>query len=1300
MTGYRPENRNLFSDFYLESGAPVDFAELEAESRKAFDAISVLRLESKPERFTEGREQQLREEYLDKVLDILGWFRSGEGGIPGNGKPDYTLFVDAADKDAALSRLGSLEFFSDAVCLCEAKPWGVDLHRKTSEGRSPRGQIYGYLEDTHLPWGFASNGKTWLLVWREYSRAQQRDYAVDLDALLSLGHWTPAFNYFYAFFSRRGFSKNFPGQAVEKSRVSGEAVGRELTANVFEALLLLGRAIVAARRSDFSTREELAGLKADCLTFLYRLLFVNYAESRKLLPMKDSDIYRKSYSFLRVKEEVQRLAPGMQEVEYAGISTVGGDLLRKIRKLFRAIDQGDRLAQIPPYNGGLFRAEDHPLLESVEIGDQTIARIVDLLSRTREDPGRFVDYSYLGIRELGSIYEGLLEFGFSTRPGLRPGDGLGEVRPPGTRFVADRAADPAVGIRGPAVGVYLETATGERKTSGSFYTPDEVVRYIVQSCLGPIVDSRLANAGTVGQDPQQAILNIKVLDPAMGSGHFLVAATEYLAERLLALQEQGAEPTPEERSEVDELEAQAKRQVVSHCVYGVDLNPMAVELAKVSLWLATFSRGHPLTFLDHRLKCGNSLVGATLLDMAWLPKERPQSIEAPITQPQSLVREQLKVLGEIEAGLEDTVAQVKRKEEAYLKLQKSEDFQRFKTLANLHTGLYFSAADPAVIRKQYMEIANEVVYRDPEKWARKTKSSWVEEAIRGATDHHAFHWQLEFPDVLVNPARGPKGGFDAVVGNPPYVRAEVADKAERRYLMENPYFQRLVGRFDLSLPFLEQGLRLTRPAGRFGMIVSSPLLTTNYGERIRQWMLRELAVESVADFGSVEVFPGVGVRTCIIVIENSAPTSDHVVKVSAPASVELLGSGQRDLPQSVFESSEKSTIRVGLDETKLSIKDAIDSLSIPLGQLCYCITGVVAHDPKTHESKDRLISSTALNSNYKPYIEAKESGGRYAWIAPTRFIEYKPETPGHMHRPKFPELFSSNKLFIQGISGEHLIATLDSSGAIANHSMLCCVKAEDALRAAGRRNLSARELKALHPDPRYDLRYILGLLCSRLLGFYYTTFLSSGTGIAPDIVGLLPVKRVDFDLAAGADTASAVGRLEASEFDSAEFLKELDGLPGPSRGKVTHDYLSSAVTRIIENNRAIQTERQGFLSWLRNEIGTDPLALAGRSELRSYDSLDYGRLLSLLKKNRPALASDPFRRDFQDRLRDEFQASIGRIGPLKIANKLTEASIDAVVYRLYDLDSKTVEYVEANGPDAIRPQTRLPTPSQGFGTGS
>ena len=368
--------------------------------------------------------------------------------------------------------------------------------------------------------------------------------------------------------------------------------------------------------------------------------------------------------------------------------------------------------------------------------------------------------------------------------------------------------------------IFLETETHDRKVSGSYYTPESVVRYIVRSTLSPLVSDRIAEARRAGKAETEAILTLKVCDPAMGSGHFLVETVEFLGEALLRATERGASQNLP-ALESDPL-SWAKREVVRHCIYGVDLNPLAVELAKVSLWLATIAKDRPLSFLDHRLKCGNSLVGATLLDMAWLPRERPKQVETPVTAPQSFVKELLRVLGEIEGGLEDSVEDVKKKEIAYRKLSGSRDYLRFKTLGDVHTGLYFLSERPDSIRRHYMEIASEVVYGDSTKWARKTSVAWVQSAAREAVTHRAFHWQLEFPDVMVNPARGPNSGFDAIVGNPPYVRVETANKAERSYLMGNPYYKCMVGRFDLSLPFLEQGLRLTRTEGRFGMIVSSP----------------------------------------------------------------------------------------------------------------------------------------------------------------------------------------------------------------------------------------------------------------------------------------------------------------------------------------------------------------------------------------------------------------------------------------------------------------------------------------------
>ena len=439
-----------------------------------------------------------------------------------------------------------------------------------------------------------------------------------------------------------------------------------------------------------------------------------------------------------------------------------------------------------------------------------------------------------------------------------------------------------------------------------------------------------------------------------------------------------------------------------------------------------------------------------------------------------------------------------------------------------------------------------------------------------------------------------------------------------------------------------------------------------------------MVLESVADFGDFAVFPGVGVRTCILEILKNPPAPDQAVRVSAPPSPAQLGESELTMLQEIFRSSQGATIRVGLTSDQLALKAWIDKRSIPLGQLCYCITGVVAHDSKTHESKDRLISPVAKNQWYRPYIEAKEWEGRYGWLSPTRFIEYRPDVPGHMHRPKFPELFSSPKIFIQGISGPTLIATLDRQGVIANHSMLCCVKAEDILHLGNRLNLREEERTALHPDPRYDIRFILGLVCSRLMGFYYSRFLQSTAGVPPDIVGLLPIPKIDFDQAAGDALPPIVEALSASEGDPVEQMTTLGSVPTAQQSRVAHDYICSTVSRIIENNRIVQLERQGFLEWLGVETGFDPREMKGRSELRAYESLSSDALLSILKRNRTRLKVDPSNRSFQERLRAEHAASIDKIRPLKARNDESDRSIDRVVYRLFSLSTEDIGLIEGS----------------------
>jgi hypothetical protein len=296
--------------------------------------------------------------------------------------------------------------------------------------------------------------------------------------------------------------------------------------------------------------------------------------------------------------------------------------------LFRTIDEGDEDIGVPPYNGGLFseRTEATALLDRALLPDADFAPLLDRLARTEKDGRRVrINFRDLSVQQLGSIYERLLEY----------------------EPVIDRTAKDGITIR-------LNPLA--RKGSGSYYTPQELVSLIIERTVGPLVEERLEafkdRATTLASDrrrteirldelreidPAERILELKVVDPATGSGHFLVSLVDYLAERVTTAMGEAhdavtwaeyvsplvgrlaaiwakirAEADAHGWAVRDEQLADknlVKRFVLKRCVYGVDKNPMAVELAKVSLWLHTFTVGAPLSFLNHHLRCGDSLYG-------------------------------------------------------------------------------------------------------------------------------------------------------------------------------------------------------------------------------------------------------------------------------------------------------------------------------------------------------------------------------------------------------------------------------------------------------------------------------------------------------------------------------------------------------------------------------------------------------------------------------------------------------------------------------------------------------------------
>jgi len=551
--GQKP-NKPLFSQHYLEHRLQA-CPEWQVEVKAGFEALNQL-YRSKKELLPKLSEAQTEEVFIKPALDILGFSHIPQVTTRGKGRaerPDYALFTDEADRDAAYPlQNDDPAFYARVKAIAEAKYWQRPLSKVSANDKrdvykneNPSFQISSYLTGTGVDWGILTNGREWRLYYRQASSTATEFYPVDLVDLLESGD-LEQFKYFWLFFRCEALVKdpqgrNFLERVREGSTTYATRVGNELKALVFDQVFpgLAGGFVVDATR--WGETVTAAQVYEATLTFLYKLLFLLYAEARNLLPI-DRD-YR-DYSLIKM---TQAVAQG--RVEQRQLSQTSTALYDRLLSLFQIIDRGDPGLGVPRYNGGLFHFDfsqpsdqaEYPanyFLSRFKLSDAVLAPVLDQLARFEGQP---IDYSFLGVRQLGSIYEGLLEY----------------------RVVIE---DGAMGH------VYLENDKGERKATGSYYTPDYIVKYIVSHTLKPILEQRQARFGELmGQiaqmhhqlqdkrlgiqsqnglrkdlqrlerAAQNTLLDIKVCDPAMGSGHFLVEAVDYLTDELIRILNNGAE---------------------------------------------------------------------------------------------------------------------------------------------------------------------------------------------------------------------------------------------------------------------------------------------------------------------------------------------------------------------------------------------------------------------------------------------------------------------------------------------------------------------------------------------------------------------------------------------------------------------------------------------------------------------------------------------------------------------------------------------------------------------------------------
>ena len=605
-----------------------------------------------------------------------------------------------------------------------------------------------------------------------------------------------------------------------------------------------------------------------------------YAESRDLLPSHDP-VYVADFS---LSEIIARLPARSGALLAADIA-----IWSRLARLFRALNGEQHSVVVPAFSGRLFDDAQHPLLARLTLADAPLARMLTLLGRTPQ--GQRIDYADLAVRQLGGIYEGLLEHQAiavaveemalakgpkDKAPVIVPRNALGERR--------------ALEVYAPGA-VYLSNDNGERHAAGTYYTPEPVVRYLVEETLGPLVAGKTA----------EQILALRVLDPAMGSAHFLVAAVDYLARAALAAREdaprKGKRAIPPASAPVEGFDdgdvLELKRRIAEQCIYGVDINEAAVELGKLSLWLVTAAKDRPLTFLDLHLRAGNSLIGlapgemeaavtqapgakpgarprqATRHRAPSLPgiAAAPDAAQASLWNETAFTQAMFKVVGAarvVDLMPSDSVEAVRSKQHVAGEIER--EMRRYREAADLAVSLRLGAS---VAPAEYRAALNTLLDRVGIPLGDATLDHALAHARQAHARHAIFHWELEFPEVFRDGNGQPLGasaGFDAIVGNPPYVSVttlRASDPAAWAYYPQ-VFTSAAQGKYDLYVAFVERGLALLRGQGRLAYILPNKWLTSDFGAPLRALLAERRAVSALVDFGAYQVFPSVSNYTCLL----------------------------------------------------------------------------------------------------------------------------------------------------------------------------------------------------------------------------------------------------------------------------------------------------------------------------------------------------------------------------------------------------------------------------------------------------
>jgi hypothetical protein len=836
---------------------------------------------------------------LFRKLDFGALTEVGAAGIPADSAPEKRFPVSHRHGPALVHRI----------------PWNQELDKRPAAGQVPaQSMLQDCLNraEAHL-WAVLTNGRRLRLLRDSSSFATAAYVEFDLEAIFD-GELFSEFVLLYCVLHASRFEVAEgaapSGCWLEKWRAEAVSSGAraldQLRLGVQNALTVLGTGFLRhPTNARLRENTDPKALRDALLRLVYRLLFVFVAEDREALldPQageQQREAYERYFSSARLRERARRRQ-----------GTAHGDQYEALRIVLDALGtEGGRPELGLPGLGGLFsHTEADAPLDGLKLSNESLLAAIRHLAQVR-DPGarrwRSVDYRHLDAEELGSVYESLLE--------LEP-----------KHSATDRSFE------------LIEVAGNSRKTTGSYYTPSSLIECLLDTTLDPVIDDavkrgeqRATEAGRPdpADDIVEELLSLTVCDPACGSGHFLVASARRIAKRVASVRERNPEPPLHPVR-------QALHKVVARCIYGVDLNPMAVELAKVSLWIEAMEPGKPLGFLDAHVKHGNGLIGATPKLLAdGIPDDAFKPIEGDDRKYAAGLVKRNKAqrggqdellfnadalpgneryaaeLARITAAPANSLKQVRAQESAYQAYVESTAY-----VHDLHAADAWCAAFVWPKHEGAPEAPTDQVFRALRGRDQSVvPDSTHEEILRLRDQYSFFHWHLEFPEVFSVPESGVgvqrgtawTGGFDAVVGNPPWERVEMVEheffaqrdpriagaknsaarkrliaelrddrdgarlyaefEAAKRRAAGESHFLRSSDRFPLTgrgrintyAVFTEADRTLTSPRGRTGVIVPTGIAT----DATTQFFFKDLVTKGhlVALYGfenEERIFPGV-----------------------------------------------------------------------------------------------------------------------------------------------------------------------------------------------------------------------------------------------------------------------------------------------------------------------------------------------------------------------------------------------------------------------------------------------------------